>query len=288
MRGPDGGHAGGVEPYVVLCDRNAPHALRKFNLTVDGALVAHKHARNAPTQGAFRLIGRGDVEVASVALLEVYELVLFQRLGGVVRRLARHLGAIMAVRHGLEARGCRRGRRGGLGGREGGEDARSEAARDAEAGVLPELLGDAEFALGEEHDEDAEGVGYAVLHDAGGDVARGQECAACFGGFAGGEEQRALVLRAEFLFQEGGELRGRTMAMRRQCAALDESLTFLMVACMKKRGYPVCMASATRASPSSYPTLSAHFGSETEMACSVKAGIGLPRGIRGTAIVLPL
>lgn len=169
------------------------------------------------------------------------------------------------MRHRLETRGRRRGRGGGLGGREGGEDARGEAARDAEAGVLPELLRDAGFSVGEEHDEDAEGVGDAVLHDAGGDVARGEECAACFGGFAGGEEQGALVLRAEFLFQEGGELRGRTM--RRRCAALDESLlTFLMVVCMKKRGYPVCMASATRASPSSYPTLSAHFGSETEMA----------------------
>lgn len=50
-----------------------------------------------------------------------------------------------------------------------------ESAGDAEAGVLPELLGDAELALGEEHEEDAEalGDGDAVLHDAGGDVARG-------------------------------------------------------------------------------------------------------------------
>jgi hypothetical protein len=47
-----------------------------------------------------------------------------------------------------------------------------------------------------------------VLHDAGGDVTHGQECAACLGRFAGREEQGALVLRAEFLFQEGGELRG--------------------------------------------------------------------------------
>ncbi len=41
-------------------------------------------------------------------------------------------------------------------------------------------------------------------------------------------------------------------------------LTFLMFRCMKNRGYPDCMASMTRASPSSYPTLSAHLGRETE------------------------
>lgn len=57
-----------------------------------------------------------------------------------------------------------------------------------------------------------------------------------------------------------------------------------MFRCMKNRGYPVCMASTTRTSPSSYPTLSAHLGNETEMACSVKAGIGLPRGFCKVAI----
>ena len=54
-------------------------------------------------------------------------------------------------------------------------------------------------------------------------------------------------------------------------------LAFWMFRCMKNRGYPVCMAPITRTSPSSYPTLSAHLGNETEIACSVKAGIGLPR-----------
>jgi hypothetical protein len=61
-------------------------------------------------------------------------------------------------------------------------------------------------------------------------------------------------------------------------------LTFLMFSCMKKRGYPDCMASMTRASPSSYPTLSANFGSDTEIACSVKAGIELPTGISEEAM----
>jgi hypothetical protein len=65
----------------------------------------------------------------------------------------------------------------------------------------------------------------------------------------------------------------------------QQILTFLMFKCMKKRGYPDCMASTTRASPSSYPTLSNHLGSETEMACSVNAGIGLPRGFCGGLIV---
>lgn len=46
------------------------------------------------------------------------------------------------------------------------------------------------------------------------------------------------------------------------------------------------MASMTRASPSSYPTLSTHVGSETEIACSVKAGIVLPRGISEGAMVV--
>ena len=54
---------------------------------------------------------------------------------------------------------------------------------------------------------------------------------------------------------------------------------------MKKRGYPDCIALMTRASPSSYPTLSAHVGSETEIACSVKAGIGSPRVFSEEAIV---
>jgi hypothetical protein len=60
--------------------------------------------------------------------------------------------------------------------------------------------------------------------------------------------------------------------------------TFLMSSCMKKRGYPDCIASRTRASPSSYATLSANFGSDTEIACSVKAGIELPTGISEGAI----
>ena len=154
--------------------------------------------------------------------------------------------------------------------------------------MLPELLGNAGLVLREEHDEDAEGVGDAVLHDAGGDIARGQECAACFGGFAGGKEQGALSVRAELLFEEGGKLRG---TMRKSAGVGCEnqrrqSLTFLMLVCMKKRGYPVCIASKTRASPSSYATLSAHFGSETDTACSVKAGIGLPRGFCRAGIVL--
>jgi len=65
----------------------------------------------------------------------------------------------MVVCHRLEARGARRGRRGDR------EDARGESARDAEAGVLPELLGYAGLVLREEHDEDAEGVGDATLSE---------------------------------------------------------------------------------------------------------------------------
>lgn len=47
----------------------------------------------------------------------------------------------------------------------------SESAGNAEAGVLPELLGGAELALGKEHEKDGEAFGDAVLYDAGGDVA---------------------------------------------------------------------------------------------------------------------
>jgi len=114
----------------------------------------------------------------------------------------------MAVGHGLETRRGRRGR-GPCG--ERGEDARGEATRDAQAGVLPELPAQGRLALGEEDGKNGEGVGDAVLHDAGGDdAARGQECAACFGGFAGWEEEGCFFERAELLFEEGGELRRTT------------------------------------------------------------------------------
>jgi hypothetical protein len=45
---------------------------------------------------------------------------------------------------------------------------------------------------------------------------------------------------------------------------------------MKNLGYPVAIASMTRFSPSSYPTLSRHVGRETEMACGVKGGTVWP------------
>ena len=102
----------------------------------------------------------------------------------------------MAVRHGLET--CRR-RRGRRARRERREDARGEAARDPEPGVLPELPGQGRLAFGEEDEEDGEAIGDAVLHDAGGDVAHGQEGAACFGGFAGREEEGCFFERAELL-----------------------------------------------------------------------------------------
>ena len=54
--------------------------------------------------------------------------------------------------------------------------------------MLPELPGGAGLVEREEHEEDAEAVGDAVLYDAGEDVSCGKECAAPFGGFAGGEE----------------------------------------------------------------------------------------------------
>jgi hypothetical protein len=63
-----------------------------------------------------------------------------------------------------------------------------ESAGDTETGVLPELLGNAELALEKEHEKDAEGFRDAVLYDAGGDVAGGQECAACFCSFARWEQ----------------------------------------------------------------------------------------------------
>src|SRR5580693_5756217 len=46
----------------------------------------------------------------------------------------------------------------------------------------------------------------------------------------------------------------------------------------KNRGYPQRMRPTTRASPCSYPRLSAHVGRQTETACRV-AGIGLPRSL---------
>jgi hypothetical protein len=74
------------------------------------------------------------------------------------------------------------------------------------------------------------------------------------------------------------------VALRGGAGKKKRLLTFLIFSCTKKRGYPDCIASMTRASPSSYPTLSTHFGSETEIACSVKAGIELPRGISEEAM----
>lgn len=54
--------------------------------------------------------------------------------------------------------------------------------------------------------------------------------------------------------------------------------TFRILRWMKNLGYPETMTSTTRFSPSSYPTLSAHVGNETEIACGVKAGTGAPKG----------
>ena len=59
------------------------------------------------------------------------------------------------------------------GGCEGGEDVSGESAGDTKARVLPELLGNAELALGKEHEKDGEAFGDTVLYDAGGDVAGG-------------------------------------------------------------------------------------------------------------------
>ena len=210
MCAPNGAHATWEEVYIVLRDRDAPYALRNLNFSIDGALIAYKHAGNAAAQSPFRLFSRGDVEITSVALLDVHTLVLFERLRIArrrrARRMARHrLGGVVAVGHGLETRRGRRGRRPRG---ERGEDARGEAARDAQPRVLPELPAQGRLALGEEDGEDGEAVGEAVLHDAGGDdAARGQEGAACFGGFAGREEEGCFFERAEFLFEEGGELR---------------------------------------------------------------------------------
>ena len=210
MGSPNGGHAGLEEEHVLFGDGDPPYALRNHNLAISSALVAHEHARDAAAQGTFCLFGRGDVKIASIALFEIQglvEVVRFQRLRTVGRRSCarqRRSGCVVSVCHGLGARGGRRGRDGR---REGGEDVRGEAAGDAEASVLPELLGGAEAALGEEHEKDIEAFGDAVLHDAGGgDVACGEECAACFCDFAGWEQKRFLGLYAELLFQDGGEL----------------------------------------------------------------------------------
>jgi hypothetical protein len=259
MGSPNGAHAGWEEEDVVLGDGDSPYALRNHNLAISSALVAHEHARDAAAQGTFCLFGRGDIKVTSIALFEIQglvDLVRFQRLRTVGRRGARQRRSrgVVAMCHGLGARGGRRGRDGRC---EGGEDVRGEAAGDAEAGVLPELLGGAEAALGEQHEKDAEGFGDAVLHDAGGgDVACGQECAACFCGFAGWEKKRFLGLYAEFLFQDGRELYRTQEAekismMPFLIVVINKLLTFWMFRCMKNRGYPVCIALRTRGSPSS-------------------------------------
>lgn len=59
-----------------------------------------------------------------------------------------------------------------------------------------------------------------------------------------------------------------------------------MVRCMKNLGYPDTIASATRFSPSSYPTLSFHVGSDTEIACGVKGGTERPNATLGLAVVM--
>jgi hypothetical protein len=130
------------------------------------------------------LFGGGDIEIASIALLEVYSLIRLEYIG-FARRAAWVLGSIMSVRHRLEMRRSRRRRRGW---HENGETAYGESAWNAETCMLPELSGDADLVLGEEDDEDAEGFGDAVLHDASEDVACYEECATCFGSNAGREE----------------------------------------------------------------------------------------------------
>jgi hypothetical protein len=49
-----------------------------------------------------------------------------------------------------------------------------------------------------------------------------------------------------------------------------------MLEWMKNLGYPDTITSKMRFSPSSYPTLSAQVGSETEIACGVKNGSADP------------
>ena len=67
--------------------------------------------------------------------------------------------------------------------------------------MLPELPAQCRLDLGEEEGEDGEAVGDAELHDVGGDdAARGQEGAACFGGFAGREEEGCFFEGVELLF----------------------------------------------------------------------------------------
>ena len=65
-------------------------------------------------QGTIRLFSRDDVQITSATLLDVYRLVLFERLRIArrrARRMVRHLEGVMAVGHVLETRRGQRGRR---------------------------------------------------------------------------------------------------------------------------------------------------------------------------------
>ena len=68
--------------------------------------------------------------------------------------------------------------------------------------------------------------------------------------------------------------------------------TFSMLRWIKNLGYPETIASATRFSPVSYPTLSLQVGSETEMAWAVKGGTAKPRAtawpLRAEAVIVDL
>jgi len=65
-------------------------------------------------QGTICLFSRDDVQITSVTLLDVYRLVLPERLRIArrrARRMVRHLKGVMAVGHVLETRWGQRGRR---------------------------------------------------------------------------------------------------------------------------------------------------------------------------------
>ena len=104
MRGPDRGHAAREEENVVLRDRDPTHALCDLDLATGGTLVAHEHAGDTAAHRALRQLCRCDVQIPSVALLEIHGLVCLEWLRGRRRIAGGFGGGVVSVRSGLEMR----------------------------------------------------------------------------------------------------------------------------------------------------------------------------------------
>jgi hypothetical protein len=79
VRGPYRAHTSREQEHVVFRDSRTTHALRDLDFACT-LIIAHEHARNTTAQRALRQFCRSDVQIPSIALLEIHRLVRPERL----------------------------------------------------------------------------------------------------------------------------------------------------------------------------------------------------------------